>query len=280
MPKDDLEEIARKICKRRGMRFLQPVGAGAFKQTFQVVGTSATPLALKLYKASSSNPRDQREIDAMLRCHHPNIARLLSVEKFSFRGHRFVAMTEEFLSGGTLTSKGQVGIERCFEIGLQLIEGLAYIAALSLVHRDIKPDNIMFRSDGLTPVITDFGVVRDLLDSSITPTWAPRGPGTPFFAGPEQLNNEKNLLDWRADQFALGISLAYATFGDHPYRNRGLSDRDVVERVSTRSQPAKWFAEKAASVGLASLTRMVEPWPIDRYRKPDLLRQAWREHRR
>lgn len=215
----------------------------------------------------------------MLRCQHRNIARLISVENYSYQGQRFVAMTEEFLSGGTLTSKGQLTVQKCLEIGTELIDGLAHIAGLNLVHRDIKPDNIMFRSDGSTPVITDFGVVRDLSDSSITPTWAPRGPGTPFFAAPEQLINAKDLIDWRTDQFALGVSLSHVTFGDHPYRSQGISDRDVVDRVSTRQSVCDWFLERASSVGLISLPRMVAPWPVDRYRKPRILQSAWRQQK-
>ncbi len=130
-------------------------------------------------------------------------------------------------------------------MGAQLIAAIAHIAELHLVHRDIKPDNIMFRSHGTTPVLTDFGVVRDLSDSSITPTWAARGPGTPFFSAPEQLRNEKSLIDWRTDQFALGIVMAQVVFGEHPYRVSGASDSDVVERVLSRQRTADWFGERA-----------------------------------
>jgi serine/threonine protein kinase len=272
---EDLEEIARRICKKRAMHFLQRVGEGAFKQTFQVVDADATPRALKIYKELGTNRRDEREIKAMLRCNHPNIARLISIETYGHGSKRFLAITEEFLAGGTLTSKGRIPREKCLEIGSELIAGLTHIADLRLVHRDIKPDNIMFRSDGLTPVITDFGVVRDLSESSVTPTWAPRGPGTPFFSAPEQLNNEKSMIDWRTDQFALGVSLSYVTLGDHPYRKRGLSDREVVERVSSRQEQARWFIDGVESLGLVALLRMVSPWPVNRYRKPELLRKAW-----
>jgi serine/threonine protein kinase len=279
MQEDNLELIARKICKKRNLRFLQRVGEGASKQTFHVVDANATPRALKLYKATNSNRRDQREINAMLRCEHRNIARLISVETYNYEGRRFVAITEEFLSGGTLTSKGQITVQKCLEIGAQLIDGLAHIANLNLVHRDIKPDNIMFRSDGSTPVITDFGVVRDLGESSMTPTWAPRGPGTPFFAAPEQLANEKDLIDWRTDQFALGVAMSHVTLGDHPYRSQGITDRDVVDRVCSREPVCSWFLQRASSLGLVSLPRMVAPWPVDRYRKPELLYSAWRQQK-
>lgn len=254
---------------------MRRVGEGSFKQTFLVTDNHGKELALKLYKAIGSTARDEREIKAMLRCRHPNVAQLLSVGEYNAQGQRVLAITEEYLPGGTLTSKAQVSVPQALKIGSQLIDAVAHIASLDLVHRDIKPDNIMFRADGITPVITDFGVVRDLADSSVTPTWAPRGPGTPFFAAPEQLNNQKALIDWRTDEFTLGVVLAYVTFDDHPYRIPGATDSDVVNRVSSRRRPAPWFARHASEQGLPALLKMIEPWSVDRYRKPTLLREAW-----
>lgn len=275
MHKDDLDDIAQRICAKTHMRFVERVGEGSFKQTFHVLDRRDTSLALKLYKTARSTKRDQREINAMLRCKHPNIARLLSVQAYSFGGQQFVGIIEEFLPGGTLSSKGLLSVSQCRAIGMQLVRAVAHIAELSLVHRDIKPDNIMFKADGTTPVITDFGVVRDLADSSMTPTWAPRGPGTPFFSAPEQLKNEKQLIDWRTDQFALGVVLALAVFGEHPYRMDGASDGEVVERVSSRHQPAEWFGIRAVEYGLPAIVKMIAPWPIDRYRRPEMLLSAW-----
>jgi len=275
MAQPDLDQVAQKFCEERDMRFVKRVGEGTFKQTFEVVGTDGITVALKLYKAATLGPREQREIDAMLRCNHQNIARLLSVHRYDYQNTPFVALTEEFLPGGTLTSKGKVTKAECLRISGQLIDALAHTSGLSLVHRDIKPDNIMFRQDGRSPVLTDFGVARDLLESSLTPTWAPHGPGTPFFAPPEQLNNQKQLIDWRSDQFSLGIAMAYVTLGSHPYLPVGGSDTDVVEAVAARKGPSKEFIETSAAIGLPALQKMVAPWPVHRYRKPELLAEAW-----
>ena len=279
MQNEDLETVAKRICQKNNFEFVGPVGEGAFKQTFQVLTSSRSPLALKVYKNTSSTGRDQREINAMLRCKHKNIARILSVERFGYKGQRFVVITEEFLPGGTLTSKGQLTVSQCIGIGLQLLEAVAHIASLKLVHRDIKPDNIMFSLDGKTPVITDFGVVRDLNDTSMTPTWANRGPGTPYFSAPEQLNNEKNMIDWRADQFALGIVLGYSVFNQHPYSTTDADPWAVVDSVANRQGPADWFIRRAPEFHLPVLVRMVAPWPIDRFRRPKDLLDAWKQQR-
>jgi serine/threonine protein kinase len=178
---DDLELAARKICVRRKLQFVERVGEGAFKQTFRVVDPEGIPSALKLYKTASATGRDRREINALLRCKHNNIARLLWVENYNYKNQELVAIAEEYLPGGTLTLKGHLTVSQCLAIGTHLVDAVGHIASLNLVHRDIKPDNIMFREDGKNPVIIDFGVVRDLQESLMTPTWEPRGPGTPFF---------------------------------------------------------------------------------------------------
>jgi serine/threonine protein kinase len=112
------------------MQFVKRVGEGTFKQTFEVISADNLRVALKLYKATVAGPREQREIDAMLRCSHDNIARLLSVDRYEYEGNLLVTLTEEFLPGGTLTEKGQIPRGECLRIGRCLIDAVAHIADL------------------------------------------------------------------------------------------------------------------------------------------------------
>lgn len=272
-----LERIAVAYCRQSQLKFHKKVGEGAFKQTFEVAERDGTLVALKLYKSGASSKRSQREIDAMRSCKHPNIAQLLKVETFRYMGEELIVMIEEFIPGGTLTQLGRIDVRTCFEIGNQLISAIAHISSVKLVHRDLKPDNIMFRSDGKTPVVVDFGVVRNLLDTSLTPSWAARGPGTPFFAAPEQLNNEKHQIDWRADQFSLGVVLAVHVLGSHPFHIDGLQDHQIVDRVAARQPLNPQFATAATNIGLPALERMVRPWAVERFRTPAILQQVWTE---
>jgi serine/threonine protein kinase len=280
MAQADLEVVARRICQERRLQFVSRVGEGTFKQTFHVLDQGDQPVALKLYKSAISSPREQREVSAMLRCNHPNIARLLSVDEYDYEEMHLVTLTEEYLEGGTLTDKGNITRAECLSIGSLLIDAIGHTAGLGLVHRDIKPDNIMFRKDGTTPVLTDFGVARDLLDSSLTPTWAPRGPGTPFFASPEQLNNQKHLIDWRSDQFGLGVSLSYVTLGLHPYLPSSAAEHTVVDLVAGRNGPTEEFSVDTKAIGLPTLEKMVATWPVQRYRTPSQLSNAWQSQER
>lgn len=275
----NLEPVARAVCKSKSLTFVRAVGAGAFKETFHVGGENGVGLALKVYRPGFSPQRTQREIKAMMRCVHPKIGKLADIFQFGWGDDNYLVSLEEFLSGGTLAERikraGLLKSPEILAIGEQLIDAVGHIASLNLVHRDLKPENIAFREDGITPVILDFGLVRDLGDSSLTATWLPQGPGTPFFSPPEQLLNEKHIIDWRSDQFSLGILLSICTFGFHPFAELGLSDVEVVERVAQRQPQASRFRDAANSAGLPALVRMAAVWPVERVRTPQELARVW-----
>lgn len=275
---DDLSVVAEIVCDQLGYTNLGRVGEGAFKQTFEVEAADGAKLALKILRSSSFNDRTTREIEAMRRCQHPNIAKLHLTSTCRFNGTTFAYLVEEFLPGGTLSQRmrGHVMSSReVRELGARLISALAETASLGLVHRDIKPDNIMFRSVEGQPVLVDFGLVRDLEQTSLTKTWQPVGPGTPLFSSPEQLNNEKQLIDWRSDQFSLGVVLAMCVSGVHPYQHPGDDLGRIVERVATRLGMSPNFLQRSIIGEFPALKRMVTPWPVQRFRSPDLLADAW-----
>jgi serine/threonine protein kinase len=160
-------------------------------------------------------------------------------------------------------------------LGRTLIGALDYLRSMGLVHRDIKPENIMFRADKVTPVLVDFGLVRDLDEASLTQTWLVQGPGTPFYAAPEQLQNRKELIDWRTDQFSLGVVLAVCGFGRHPYADEGEPKPRTVQKVIERRAATAQFTAWALENRLDALLRMTRTWPVERLRTPPLLREAW-----
>jgi serine/threonine protein kinase len=279
MPADPkLEQIARAVCAARNLTLGREVGAGAFKHTFEVRAAGGTARALKLYRQAGTDARTQREVDAIRRCSHGCVATFELIETWKDGADDYVYSLEEFLAGGTLAerlAKGPLAAADVRTLASDLVDAVGHIASLGLVHRDLKPDNIMFRTVGGPPVIVDFGLVRDLSQSSLTKTWLPHGPGTPYYAAAEQLNNEKAMIDWRTDQFALGVVLTMCGLGRHPYELSGLNPFEVVERVARREAPSPDFVQWATGSGLTSLVRMVSPWPVMRYRTPSLLATAW-----
>lgn len=284
VPTPNLEPVARAICVAEHFTFEMSVGAGSFKETFKVLQPDGVARALKIYRLAGSVDRAAREIDAMTRCHHPNIGTVIRIDHSSFGVDRYLFLLEEFVPGGTLTadlqSRGFRTSNEIDALATPLIDAIAHIAALKLVHRDLKPDNVLLRADGTTPVIIDFGLVRDLAAVSITPTWAMQGPGTPLYSPAEQLLNEKAYIDWRADQFSLGVLLSYAAFGFHPYEELGDSPVDIVNRVSRRGTTTSRFRNAVREAGLLALTKMTAAWPVERFRKPEMLIREWTTQRR
>jgi serine/threonine protein kinase len=269
------EVVAREICVARKLAFGSLVGSGAFKHTFQVTKGDGVQLALKVYKADSE--RTAREVSAITRCNHENIAKFHELGNWTTAATSYTFSIEEFLAGGTLSGRltaGALDATALANLARSLAAAVEHMAGLNLVHRDIKPDNIMFRTAAGPLVLVDFGIVRDLKESSMTQTWAMRGPGSPYFAAPEQLNNDKDLIDWRTDQFGLGVVVTIAATGSHPYASAlgGNDPMTVIDRVANRVGPASWFTDWAKGARMTWLVRALSPWPVSRFTKPaDLL---------
>jgi serine/threonine protein kinase len=275
-----LTNVARHFCAARGLEFSRPAGCGAFKATFRVVDQDGRPLAAKVYLSGATTDRQTREIEAMTRLSsegHRSLPAFQDLVTFECEGRAFYVSLEEFLEGGSMSEAiNTARLERddLVRVGQQLAGALDVVARHGLVHRDIKPDNIMFRGDR-TAVLVDFGLVRNLALESITQTWQPRGPGTPLFSPSEQLRNEKDMISARSDQFSLGVTLAIAGGAGHPYAHPGDNPPAIVARVERRERPSPEFVTWANDLRLAPLVKMVQPWPVERYRLPPHLVEAW-----
>ena len=268
------------IGGQNNFRLLAEKGEGTFKKTYSV-NKGEEIYALKVYKPELLSQRGAREIDAMKRCNHPNIAKLFSLGTIELGSSKILFTLEEYLDGGTLQEllekNGLISITTLIELGVPLINAVEHIQSLDLVHRDLKPENIIFRKQTLSPVITDFGIVRDLRQESLTQSWAMSGPGTFYYAAPEQLNNKKELIDWRTDQFSLGVLLAICVFGEHPFGNE---PEIAIDNVASYKDTTKQFQDKIRESNMIAIEKMVNLWPAKRYRTPKDLLEGWLAQRR
>jgi serine/threonine protein kinase len=273
-----LESVAQAICAASGHTFGGGINQGSFKETFLATKKDGEKLALKVLKLGCSAERNEREVEAMKRCDHPNIVALVELAEFDHAGTKYTYLLERFMEGGTLEDRLKGGLlnrKDLLALGDELIRALSHIAEKDLVHRDFKPANILYAVAGGEALVGDFGIVRDLKKESLTKTFLLQGPGTPFFAAPEQLNNEKSLIDWRTDQFAVGVTLSMAHFGFHPYREDGEDDAQAIGRVASRSGLSAKFIQAASTAKLPVLAKMVACWPVERFRLPNALLEEW-----
>ncbi len=270
------EDIAKGICKSRAFSPPSFISDGAFKEAYFTKTSGDLPVALKVFDPNKCNLyRAEREIESMKLCESQFIGKLYDWGTFKATDKgSFLFVIEEYIDGGTLADRlGSIchsAIQIC-DYGIALLNAVSHLKEKLLVHRDIKPDNIMFRLGDDVPILVDFGIVRDLSSVSLTESYLQQGPGTPFFASPEQLNNDKHLIDWRSDQFSIGVVLGICLTGNHPYQIPGQTQMHTVNQVITRATCSSEFSCKVNEAGCGFLAKMVMPWPVDRYARPDLI---------
>lgn len=199
---------------------LNVVGKGAFGMVLRAFDTklerivAIKVLAPEMASMSPARKRFLREARISARIRHENVVRIHSVEE-----EPIPYLVMEFIPGRTL----QQQIEECrpldlrsvLRLGKQIAEGLVAAHAQDLIHRDIKPGNILLEGDMEERVkITDFGLARTVDDASLTQSGMIAG--TPMYMAPEQANGDN--LDQRADLFSLGSVLYQMVSGRPPFR--------------------------------------------------------------
>jgi len=154
------------------------------------------------------------EAKTLVRLRHPNIVNIYDYGEFE--GSPFLII--EYIDGGTLKSilGKPIPYQYAAKILAPIADGLAYAHEFGVLHRDVKPSNILIRKDG-TPVLTDFGVAKLFDDNNSDATLTGTGLGvvTPEYMAPEQ-GFSKNI-DGRADEYALGIVFYEMITGIKPF---------------------------------------------------------------
>ncbi len=183
-------------------------------------------LSASLATCGAARRRFLREAKAAAAVAHEHVVSVFAVEEKA--GLPFLVM--EYIAGHSLQdrldSQGSLALPEILRIGMQTAAGLAAAHAQGLVHRDVKPANILMENGIERVKLTDFGLARAAADASMTQSGLISG--TPHYMAPEQARGE--LTDHRADLFSLGSTL-YAMCAGHP-PFRAESPLAVLRRVS------------------------------------------------
>ncbi|MDS9875509.1 serine/threonine-protein kinase [Pseudomonas protegens] len=193
------------------------IGEGAMASVYLATQRSLErKVALKVMAAAlAADPsfceRFLREGKTLARLSHPHTVTIHDIGNVG----ELYYMAMEYLPNGTLKERIAAGLtpEQGLTYIRQIASALGYAHAQGLVHRDVKPANILFRADG-TAVLSDFGIAKSL-DDRTQFTQAGFAVGTPSYMSPEQARGQD--IDGRADLYALGVVLYEILVGELPY---------------------------------------------------------------
>jgi serine/threonine protein kinase len=259
-------------CRRRlrahrqfnNYRLVELLGEGGMGSVYKAADrTLNREVALKILKREcSANAEERAKLEEEARItasiNDPHVVRVFSFGED--HGQFYLAM--ELAGKGSLDDL--MGVQQrlpeaqVLEVGIQIAEGLDAALEHNLIHRDIKPGNILF-SDPHTAKLVDFGlaIVMDEAAHARGEIW-----GTPYYIAPEKLDDRPE--DFRSDMYSLGGTLFHALCGRPPY------DADTASTVALKqlmSQPVSLqaFAPDVSSETAYVINRMLAKNPDDRY---------------
>jgi serine/threonine protein kinase/Tfp pilus assembly protein PilF len=199
-------------------RILSTLGKGGMGEVYKVHDNKLDEdMALKLLRPEIANDPDiiqrfRNELKLARKITHMSVCRVFDFHEEE--GTPFITM--EYVEGEDLKSqikgKGKFGEEEAIGIAIQIAEGLAVAHDLGVIHRDLKPQNIMIEPDGRAKIM-DFGIARSIMASGLTQTG--QMIGTPDYLSSEQAAGQP--ADHRADIYALGVILFEMTTGKLPF---------------------------------------------------------------
>ncbi|GAA2847071.1 hypothetical protein Acy02nite_03790 [Actinoplanes cyaneus] len=196
------------------------------------------------------------EAHAMAQVNHPNVAAIHDVGQDG--GHTYLVM--EFIDGESLAQRlardGRLSPAETKRIVVAAAEGLQAVHDQGILHRDVKPANIMLRADGGV-LITDFGIARHLSSPGVTATGAVLG--TPSYLAPEQVLGEP--ADRRSDVYSLGLVAYECLAGEKPF----VGDNPYAVALQRIQQEPKTLGADVPPAVLALVERALQTDPEKRF---------------
>ena len=257
-------------------RPLRPLGSGGSGSVWLCHDEQAgMNVALKIIgREGRAEPRAEREAAAATRLRHPNCLRAYGLEA----DDRHLYIPYEYVPGITLRQalrSGQLGDDGAIEAAAQVLDGLAFAHARGIVHRDVKPSNVLVaEEDDISVRLFDFGLAQ--LADADTLTAVGDVPGTLAYISPERLHGEQ--AGPPADVWAVGVLLWEALSGHHPFWRE--SPLETGEEIKTGAPSIREARPDLPDRVVAAVDAALEVEPAARPSAARLareLRDAWWE---
>jgi serine/threonine protein kinase len=245
----------------RRYQLLAKLGEGGYGKVYKARDrTTGQIVAIKVLTADRGGDplhrkRFEQEFRAANTLDHPNLVR--GLDYFEDGGRAYLVL--EFLDGGSVGDRlqrdGPLPEPEAVRILVEVCQGLNEAHRHGLIHRDIKPDNILLGRDGAVK-LSDLGLVKDLL---VDLTRTGRGLGTTPFMAPEQFRDAKHA-DERCDIYSLGATLYMMVTGALPFRSAGPLDA-WMKKVRGELKPPRQLAPGLSLPVEAAILRALDADP-------------------
>jgi len=254
------------------------VGQGGMATIYQAKDTHhQRPVAVKVLRPDLENEEDflkrfQREAQNMARLQHPHILPVYDSGIFEETGQLYIVMA--WVAGGSVDKRleqreGTLPLEEATRIVEQVAAALDFAHRHQVIHRDVKPSNILLTEDGQA-ILADFGIAKAAHESRLTVSGS--SMGTPFYMAPEQIQDR--ALDARADIYALGASLYHMLTGRPPFLGR-LSEV-LLQHINQVPPPLETTNSKLPATLNDLMSKALAKDPQDRYQTAGELALALR----
>lgn len=229
-------------------------------------------LAVKILDIQSHEAaiRTPLEIAALRSVNHPNVVRMVD-EGFldtPAEPNRYRYIACEFVEGSNLYELVAAGhaftMDETLSIGREVAAGLQAVHDAKLVHRDVKPKNVMYNIVTGSAVLLDVGIAKHL---DTTPVTVGIAPGTYGWKSPEHLAGQ--TVDRRADVYALGVLLYWLATGKHPFEDRAAAHGGDLEAamVAGQFEPVRVAHPSLPPAAADVIDQMLALQPYDRPRR-------------
>jgi serine/threonine-protein kinase len=208
--------------------------------------------------------RFMREAQTAAQLNHPNIVPIYSVDEKDNGSVVYFVMSyvDGESLGARLAREGAWPIEQTVRVLRDVADALAYAHARGVVHRDIKPDNILIERASGRPMVTDFGIARATAgDARLTVTGV--AVGTPAYMSPEQALGEREL-DGRSDLYSLAVVGYHMLSGETPFKAANTPAM-LVKHVSERPRPIRERRPEVPAYLAVAIDRALAKRPEDRW---------------